>query len=543
VELASSRKHFNVKAKVFSFECSSEIVFLGGDVSHSTLASAPGNTTGEDARRSTRIERSVPLIIFGQNRLGEPFVERTVSTSLNLHGCRYPSRHDYGVGSMITMQVVGLEVEPKPPALRAIVKSVHMSHSARELQQVGVELEIPGNVWGIAAPPQDWLAAGGMSSSMASLGSAVEPTEAPPAMSENLVELPARPEPKMAEVATFPSPSRAAGAAKSPAPQEPEPPKQRRVVITPDGLVNALQGKLQLAAEKAAQAAVAKHVGEAVRQALHSIDEVRASSVKEVEELFPARIESMRISTKEQFSGDVASQWKEQMELYRGQAEDMAQRLERQAGDLRRELARAQEFVEKMSREIEPQIHAKMNEAVTQASVEFEGATARAAERRYERLLASTQSVTDEALLKLDARSAEVQALVQSAVNSALGAFQRQAEMDVNLALSETKERAASALSSLDAESRAACDARRLALEADVARAAERSTDQFRKSMKAFLYSCLVAAVSAVDEHSKATLDGLLKDNGKGLYDATGDSRTQDEPEIIPNSDIDPLTH
>jgi hypothetical protein len=543
VELASSRKHFNVKAKVFSFECSSEIVFLGGDVSHSTLASAPGNTTGEDARRSTRIERSVPLIIFGQNRLGEPFVERTVSTSLNLHGCRYPSRHDYGVGSMITMQVVGLEVEPKPPALRAIVKSVHMSHSARELQQVGVELEIPGNVWGIAAPPQDWLAAGGMSSSMARLGSAVEPTEAPPAMSENLVELPARPEPKMAEVATFPSPSRAAGAAKSPAPQEPEPPKQRRVVITPDGLVNALQGKLQLAAEKAAQAAVAKHVGEAVRQALHSIDEVRASSVKEVEELFPARIESMRISTKEQFSGDVASQWKEQMELYRGQAEDMAQRLERQAGDLRRELARAQEFVEKMSREIEPQIHAKMNEAVTQASVEFEGATARAAERRYERLLASTQSVTDEALLKLDARSAEVQALVQSAVNSALGAFQRQAEMDVNLALSETKERAASALSSLDAESRAACDARRLALEADVARAAERSTDQFRKSMKAFLYSCLVAAVSAVDEHSKATLDGLLKDNGKGLYDATGDSRTQDEPEIIPNSDIDPLTH
>jgi hypothetical protein len=543
VELASSRKRFNVKAKVFSFECSSEIVFLGGDVSHSTLASAPGNTTGEDARRSTRIERSVPLIIFGQNRLGEPFVERTVSTSLNLHGCRYPSRHDYGVGSMITMQVVGLEVEPKPPALRAIVKSVHMSHSARELQQVGVELEIPGNVWGIAAPPQDWLAAGGMSSSMASLGSAVEPTEAPPAMSENLVELPARPEPKMAEVATFPSPSRAAGAAKSPGPQEPEPPKQRRVVITPDGLVNALQGKLQLAAEKAAQAAVAKHVGEAVRQALHSIDEVRASSVKEVEELFPARIESMRISTKEQFSGDVASQWKEQMELYRGQAEDMAQRLERQAGDLRRELARAQEFVEKMSREIEPQIHAKMNEAVTQASVEFEGATARAAERRYERLLASTQSVTDEALLKLDARSAEVQALVQSAVNSALGAFQRQAEMDVNLALSETKERAASALSSLDAESRAACDARRLALEADVARAAERSTDQFRKSMKAFLYSCLVAAVSAVDEHSKATLDGLLKDNGKGLYDATGDSRTQDEPEIIPNSDIDPLTH
>jgi len=30
--------------------------------------------------------------------------------------------------------------------------------------------------------------------------------------------------------------------------------------------------------------------------------------------------------------------------------------------------------------------------------------------------------------------------------------------------------------------------------------------------MKAFLYSCLVAAVGAVDEYSKATLDGLLKE-------------------------------
>jgi len=60
-----------------------------------------------------------------------------------------------------------------------------------------------------------------------------------------------------------------------------------------------------------------------------------------------------------------------------------------------------------------------------------------------------------------------------------------------------------------------------------VARAAERSTDQFRKGMKAFLYSCLVAAVSAVDEHSKSTLDGLVKDNGKTLFESDSDSRTE----------------
>jgi hypothetical protein len=509
-------------------------------VSLSTLASAPRKLSGEESRRSTRIERSIPLIIFGQNRLGEPFVERTVSTSLNLHGCRYPSRHDYGVGSWVTMQVVGLEVEPKPPSMRAIVKSVHMSHSARELQQVGVELEIPGNVWGIAVPPQDWLAAGAAPASMTQFGTAAAPAKEPVTSTANLVELPARPEPKMAEVATFPSPSTAAP--KSPSAQEAGPPKPRRAVITPDALVAALQGKLQQSAEKAAQAAVTKRVEEAVRQALCTIDDVRQTSIREVQELFPTQVQSMRIFWKEEFAAEMASQWKVQMEAYRGRTEEMAQRLEKQADELHRELARAQEFLEKMAREIEPQIHSKMNEAVSLASTEFEGAAARAAERRYERLLANAQAVTQEALLKLDARSAEVQALVQSTLNSALGAFQRQSETHVSVALSETMERAASALSSLDAESRAACEARRQAIETDVARAAERSTDQFRKSMKAFLYSCLVAAVSAVDEHSKATLDGLVKDNGKTLYEA-GDTRKQDEGEIIPEQDIDPLTH
>jgi hypothetical protein len=144
-------------------------------VSQSSLIDPPRNSVGDDARRSTRIERSVPLIVFGQNRLGEPFVERTVSTSLNLHGCRYPSRHDYGVGSWITLQVVGLEVEPKPPAVRARVRSVHTSQSSRELQQVGVELENPGNVWGIVTPPQDWMKVAGTNTAVAQFATAVAP--------------------------------------------------------------------------------------------------------------------------------------------------------------------------------------------------------------------------------------------------------------------------------------------------------------------------------------------------------------------------------
>jgi len=498
------------------------------------------NSVGEDARRSTRIERSIPLIVFGQNRLGEPFVERTVSTSLNLHGCRYPSRHDYGVGSWITLQVVGLEVEPKPPAVRARVRSIHTSQSSRELQQVGVELENPGNVWGIVTPPQDWMKVAG-NTAVAQFATAVAPAPDPPPRTLKIDELPVNTEHKMAEVATFPSPSPVAS--KPQAPRAGESPQPKRVVVTPDGLIAALQGKLQHAAEKAVQGAIARQVDEAVREALSSIDDVRNSSVREIQELFPTRVEAMRLSSKEEFTGEIASHWKEQMEKYRGQAEEMAQRLEKQAAELRQELARSQEFVERVTRERDPRIQARLNEAVAQAISQFETATARSADRRYQLMLENTQAAIQEALLKLDARSAEVQALVQSAVNSALATFQRQTDQHANAFLSEAKERAVSALASLDAESRAACDARRQALETEVARSAQRSTDQFRKGMKAFLYSCLVAAVSAVDEHSKSTLDGLVKDNGKTLFEADGESRTQDEGEIIPDPDVDPLTH
>jgi len=201
-----------------------ELHFGGGDLGQSSLISPPKHSVGEDARRSTRIERSVPLIVFGQNRMGEPFVERTVSTSLNLHGCRYPSRHDYGVGSWVTLQVVGLNVEPKPPAVRARVRSVHTSQSARELQQVGVELENPGNVWGIVTPPQDWMTAGATRAPRPQFATAVAPTlEAPPPVAEEVNEPPVNTEHRMAEVATFPSPSPAVS--NPPAPKLAEPPQ------------------------------------------------------------------------------------------------------------------------------------------------------------------------------------------------------------------------------------------------------------------------------------------------------------------------------
>jgi hypothetical protein len=501
----------------------------------------PGNFLAAGSRRTTRIEKSVPLIVLGQNRTGDPFVERTVSVSVNMHGCRYHSRHDYAVGTWVTLQAVGLiGSEEKPATVRAIVRSVHPAGSLRELQQVGVELETPANVWGIERPPADWLSAREANASTAQLPAVISAAQESATKKVGLGEL-MKPEPKVAEVATFPSPSPATF--RPPAPKVREAPQPPRVVVTPDRLISALQGKLQQEAEKAVQAAVAKQANDVVREALSLIDDARLSSVREVQELFPMRIEAMKLSLKEESTGEMAAQWKADMEMHRGRAEEMTRRLEKQADELRRELANAQEYVERMRREIAPQIPARLKEALTQATLDFESATAVVMNRHYERLLENVQNLTQESHLKLNARSAEVQALVQSAVNSGLEEFRREAELHVNMALAETKERAVSALCSLDAESRATCDARRQALTTEVARSADREMEQFRKGMKAFLYSCLVAAVGAVDEYSKATLEGLLKDDGTTLDEARSESPAQDEDKIIPGAGSSPVTH
>src|SRR5215475_11681645 len=118
--------------------------------------SAAARFSGIEARRSTRVERTVPMIIVGQTKLGLSFEERTAAVSLNLHGCRYPSRHDYSVGSWVGLQVLEPNGDGPAPIMRAQVRSIHPPMSPRELYQIGVELEAPSNVWGVPTPPDDW---------------------------------------------------------------------------------------------------------------------------------------------------------------------------------------------------------------------------------------------------------------------------------------------------------------------------------------------------------------------------------------------------
>src|SRR2546421_13114949 len=92
-----------------------------------------GRFSGIEARRSTRLERAIPLIIMGKNKLGELSQETTSAVSLNLHGCRFPSRHDYPVETWVSLQLTELNGGAKFPLAPAKVPSIQGAKTSREL--------------------------------------------------------------------------------------------------------------------------------------------------------------------------------------------------------------------------------------------------------------------------------------------------------------------------------------------------------------------------------------------------------------------------
>jgi hypothetical protein len=108
-------------------------------------------------RRSTRIAQAVPLTVTGVDALGRPFQERTSTLTINCHGCRYQSKHYVLKNMWVTFEVPHNEPGREPRSVRARVIWIQRPRTVRELFQIGAELEVPGNVWGIAFPPGDWF--------------------------------------------------------------------------------------------------------------------------------------------------------------------------------------------------------------------------------------------------------------------------------------------------------------------------------------------------------------------------------------------------
>ncbi len=352
-----------------------------GEPQHPNFAAAAATTPATvsqtprdaDLRRSSRIDHPVSLIILGTDRVGESFREETAAVSLNLHGCRYSSRHDYPLGGWVTLQIGG-EDRAHLPSVRARVRSIFSSDSPLELCQVGVELETPANVWGVAAPPDDWR-------SNVAFDRCADRTAAAEGTSSQRVSSVNQP----------------------PSAREPEASVSENVALTLAELLPVLQDRLQQSADHFAQTAVESRLDKGLRDALSKIDDFWKTNASQSEEFSIARLAEMR------------QRWEEELAVHRSRAEETSKRLEILGANAAQGLVELQKFVERTKSEIEPQFNACLNQSLVRAASEFETIAAHVSERQHAELDRNGLAAMHETRSQLDESIAEMRSLLATA--------------------------------------------------------------------------------------------------------------------------------
>jgi len=110
------------------------------------------------SRRSTRVEQAVPIKVEGVDSFRGPYSEEVSTQTISCHGFKYLSKHQVLTNALVFLK---LQDDKKPNSAelctRGRVKWVERPKDPNGLFLTAVELESPGNIWGIETPPQDWL--------------------------------------------------------------------------------------------------------------------------------------------------------------------------------------------------------------------------------------------------------------------------------------------------------------------------------------------------------------------------------------------------
>ena len=141
----------------------------------SSPAAAPHTSSDLRKRRSTRIVQAVPVAVTGVDAIGRPFTEHTSTLIINCHGCRYQSKHYVLKNMWVKLEIPHPDSGQAPRVVRGRVAWIQRPRTVRQLFQVALELETPGNVWGIASPPEDWFAFPDREAQQHNLAGALDP--------------------------------------------------------------------------------------------------------------------------------------------------------------------------------------------------------------------------------------------------------------------------------------------------------------------------------------------------------------------------------
>jgi hypothetical protein len=113
--------------------------------------------TFSQKRRSTRIYREIPLTVEGTDAFLAPYQDRVSTLTLNCHGCRYQTKHEVIQGDVVLLHLAMTDQGPTSASSRARVRYVQRLANSERPYEVAVELETPGNIWGVASQPEDWF--------------------------------------------------------------------------------------------------------------------------------------------------------------------------------------------------------------------------------------------------------------------------------------------------------------------------------------------------------------------------------------------------
>jgi hypothetical protein len=120
-------------------------------VSSNQVANAP-------KRRSSRISKAIMLAVQSVDASRAPYREEVTTGSISCHGCTYKMTHEPRPGEIMVLDTGSGSTGHSGFPSRARVKSIQRLNTANDpTYNVGVELEIAGNIWGISSPPADWF--------------------------------------------------------------------------------------------------------------------------------------------------------------------------------------------------------------------------------------------------------------------------------------------------------------------------------------------------------------------------------------------------
>ncbi len=122
-------------------------------MSNSSVASNPQRPS----RRSTRVDRAVPLTVAGVDSHRGPYSEEVSTMTVSAHGCKYPSKYEVLTDSLVLLELRNGKKDAQPVSARGRVKWTKRPLDKGGLFVTAVELENPGNIWGIDPAPGDWL--------------------------------------------------------------------------------------------------------------------------------------------------------------------------------------------------------------------------------------------------------------------------------------------------------------------------------------------------------------------------------------------------